>query len=142
MSESLIRREEDKRVTGIARYRRFVYLDQDDYFYRIDFVEKPSDMENKLEAEREERKLQLLGREQNEERRILQRRLDPLCRPLRETGLSIAIRNELMSAGILYTTDLRNMTMFELSKIKGLNRTDIEQCLVHLRNAGYKISMF
>ena len=139
---ALIRRQEDRSVTGVARYRRFSYLMDDEYFYRIDFVEKPADMESKLETEREERKLQLLGREQNEERRVLQRKLDPLCKPLRETGLPIAIRNELMSAGILYTTDLKNMTMYDLSKINGLNRTDIEQCLVHLRKAGYKISMF
>ena len=139
---ALIRREEDKSVTGVAKYRRFVYLEQEEYYFRIDFVEKPEDLDGRLEAERAERKLQLQGREQNEARRVYQRRLDPLCKPLRETGLSIAVRNELANAGILYTTDLKNMTMYDLSKINGLNRSDIEQCIVALRRAGYKISMF
>ncbi len=137
-----MRAEEDKTVTGVTRYRRFSYLMEDEYTFRIDFVEKPADMENRLQQEKLDRQLALEGREQDEDRRAYQRKLDPLCQPIRDIGLSMTICNVLKEAGILYTTDLKNMTVREISRIKGLNRTDVEQCIVHLRQAGYRISMF
>ena len=129
-------------IKGVARYRRFAYLPGDEYIYRIAFVEKPTDLEEKLLKERVERGLEQQGKQQSETHKAYLRKLDPLCKPIQVIGLPISIRNELVNAGIEYTTDLRNMTFRDFSKIKGLNRSDIEQCLVQLRKAGYKISMF
>ena len=137
-----IRLKEDEKVKGVNRYRRFAYLWDYDFIYRISFVEKPDDLDFRLQSERAERALYKQGKVKDEERRIYLRKLDPLCRPVNQLGLPISISNELMNAGIMYSTDLKNTTMMDFSKIPRLNRTDIEQCIVQLRKAGYKISMF
>ena len=94
-----------------------------------------------LEAERAERALQLQGKSEIAARRIYLRTLDPLCKSIQELDLQIHVMNELMSAGIKYTTDLKNLTRMELMKI-GLSQNGIDQCIVQLRKAGYKISSY
>ena len=137
-----IRLKEDEKVKGVNRYRRFAYLWDDDYVYRISFVDKQENFDARLQAERAERALYKQGKVKDEERRAYLRKLDPLCRPVNQLGLPISISNELMNAGIIYSTDLKNLTMLDFSKMPRLHRADIEQCIVQLRKAGYKISMF
>ena len=56
-------KEEDKKVSRIFRYQRYVLVWDDEYVYHISFVEKPDEWEKKIQSERAAKEYQKSQRE-------------------------------------------------------------------------------
>lgn len=137
----IMRKDEDTSVSGVSKYRRFLYLWEDEYVFRIGFVNKPDDLDEKISGERNSRELK--RKQQEEETRIREelRRNDPLSVPIAHLGLSVRTYNALSRGGIKTSTDLYNQAISQngLFRVRNMGRREIEECIIKLRKAGYKI---
>ena len=136
-----IRNDEDKTVSGVFKYWRFLYLWEDEYVFRIDFVEKPQNFDAMLAADRMNRNARRQKWEQEEKEKKSMRKQDTLSVPLNKLGLSVRIFNTLWREGIGTSTDLyiRAKLPGGLFRIRNMRARDIETCVDCLRKAGYAI---
>ena len=137
---SFIQKDEDKTVSRIFRYRRFLYLDDEMYFFRIEFIEKPDNMETMIQEERRKRDELRELKEQNERIKAELRKKDSLSQPIAHLGFSVQTYNALIRGGIWTTTDLYNALQQDgLFRIRNIGRRNIDECVYKLRKAGYRI---
>ena len=136
-----MRAEEDKTVTGVAKYRRFISLEKWSYEFRIAFIEKPKNLDYQIQIERENRRQRILAEQQKARNRDYLRARDPLSRSVAQLGLSIQTLNVLIRGGIKTSTDLyeQAFTPKGLMGIHNMGRRQIEECIYMLRKAGYSI---
>ena len=133
---------EDPSVPRVFRYRRFVYLDDYDYYFRIRFVEKPDNLENWLASERYMQQMRSVSKGAEQKYKAAQLNEDPLNRKVSLLGLSIHTCNALMRSGINTTTELFNYIMHGTKLIQDIKRRDFEECITQLRKVGYDIPEF
>ena len=137
----IMRKDEDETVKGVFKYRRFLYLIEDVYEFRIGFVEKPEGLDTKIAEEQKKR-------EQREQKKAQEAKMlsdlqkqDPLSISTARLGLSVRAYNALNREGIRTSTELylRAMSSQGLERIRHLGRKEIEECIYRLRKAGYSI---
>ena len=137
---SIMQKDEDETVPRIFRYRRFMYLEDEGFFFRIEFVEKPDNLDNMVREERAKRDGQRQKREQIEKEKADLRRKDPLSQSIIHLGLSVPTYNALIRGGIQNTTDLYNaIQQNTLFRIRNIGSRNEDECVYKLRKAGYII---
>ena len=131
---------EDKNVSRIFRYHRYKLIEEEDYVYRISFVEKPEMLEQKIQSERDARDAQKHQREREMAETVIRRKGDLLCIPISQMGLSVQTFNALHRGGVEMSTDLFTLcTQGTIYKVRNIGRRNLEECIEKLRRIGYRI---